>query len=175
LTQCKKHPGLDLTQSGRSWLLYDSLVIDELTYKEAATLTWSLRIPGSGGSFINPSSTSRRSARAPRGTFRFFLELFRRVVTIELGEFCRALYAGQIAMREILMIYRGVEYSVAMTTTPGIWKWQFRIGDELKTGKTETKIGLLAIRRVQIRIDRALKLAATRVDSATESLRPATA
>jgi hypothetical protein len=78
-------------------------------------------------------------------------------------------------MREIPMIYRGVEYSVAMTTTPGIWKWQFRIGDELKTGKTETKIGLLAIRRVQIRIDRALKLAATRVDSATESLRPATA
>jgi hypothetical protein len=173
LTQCKKHTGLDLTQSGRSWLLYDSVVIAELPYKEAATLTWSLRIPGSGGSFINPSWASRRSARAPRGTFRFFLELFRRVVTIELGEFCRALYAGQVAIREILMIYRGVEYSVAMTTTPGIWKWQFRIGDELKTGKTETKIGLLAIRRVQIRIDRALKLA-TRVDPAAEPLRSAT-
>jgi hypothetical protein len=60
----------------------------------------------------------------------------------------------------IPMNYRGIEYSGAMTTTPGIWKWQFRIGDELKTGKTETKISLLAIRRVQLRIDRALKLAA---------------
>jgi hypothetical protein len=58
------------------------------------------------------------------------------------------------------MNYRGIEYSVAITTTPGIWKWQFRIGDELKSGKTETRIGLLAIRRVQLRIDRALKLAA---------------
>ncbi|MGB9113717.1 hypothetical protein [Bradyrhizobium sp.] len=58
------------------------------------------------------------------------------------------------------MNYRGIDYSVAMTTTPGIWKWQFRIGDEFKAGKTETRIGLLAIRRVQLRIDRALKLAA---------------
>ena len=58
------------------------------------------------------------------------------------------------------MNYRGIECSVAMTTAPGIWKWQFRIGDELKIGKTETRIGLLAIRRVQLRINRALKLAA---------------
>jgi hypothetical protein len=58
------------------------------------------------------------------------------------------------------MNYRGIEYSVATTTTPGIWKWQFRIGDEIKTGKTETRISMLAIRRVQLRIDRALKLVA---------------
>jgi hypothetical protein len=57
------------------------------------------------------------------------------------------------------MTYRGVEYSIALTATPAIWKWQFRIGDELKTGKTETRIGLLAVRRVQLRIDRALRLA----------------
>jgi hypothetical protein len=44
-----------------------------------------------------------------------------------------------------------------MTTVPGVWKWQFRIGDEIKTGKTETKIDLLAMRRVQSRIDRELK------------------
>ena len=42
---------------------------------------------------------------------------------------------------------------------PGVWKWQFRLGDELKTGKTETRINLLAIRRVELRIDRELKLA----------------
>jgi hypothetical protein len=35
--------------------------------------------------------------------------------------------------------------------------WQFRIGEQIKTGKTETKIDLLAIRRVQLRIDRELK------------------
>jgi hypothetical protein len=61
---------------------------------------------------------------------------------------------------KIPMTYRGIDYSIAVTTTPGVWTWQFRIGDQLKSGKTETRIGLLAIRRVQLRIDRALKLAA---------------
>ena len=55
------------------------------------------------------------------------------------------------------MNHRGVEYSLAMTAVPGVWKWQFRIGDKLKSGKTETRINLLAIRRVQLRIDRELK------------------
>jgi hypothetical protein len=41
----------------------------------------------------------------------------------------------------------------------GIWKWQFRIGDQVKTGKTETRISHLAVRRVQLRIDRELKKA----------------
>jgi hypothetical protein len=58
------------------------------------------------------------------------------------------------------MNHKGVEYTVAATATPGIWKWQFRIGDEVKTGMTESKINLLAIRRVQLRIDRELKKAA---------------
>jgi hypothetical protein len=55
------------------------------------------------------------------------------------------------------MNHRGIEYSLALTTVPGIWKWQFRIGDTVKSGKTETKINLLAVRRVQLRIDRELK------------------
>jgi hypothetical protein len=58
------------------------------------------------------------------------------------------------------MVHKGVDYTVALTTTPGIWKWQFRIGEQVKTGKTETRINLLAIRRVQLRIDRELKKAA---------------
>jgi hypothetical protein len=57
------------------------------------------------------------------------------------------------------MNHKGVEYVVAATATPGIWRWQFRIGDQIKTGKTETRINLLAIRRVQLRIDRELKKA----------------
>ena len=55
------------------------------------------------------------------------------------------------------MNHRGIEYTLTMTTVPGIWMWQFRIGDEIKSGKTETKIDLLAVRRVQSRIDRELK------------------
>jgi hypothetical protein len=49
---------------------------------------------------------------------------------------------------------------VLTTATPGIWQSQFRIGDEVKTGKTETRISLLAMHRVQLRIDRELKNAA---------------
>jgi hypothetical protein len=55
------------------------------------------------------------------------------------------------------MNHRGVEFTVAKTALPGVWQWQFRIGDETRTGKTETKIDLLAIRRVHLRIDRELK------------------
>jgi len=55
------------------------------------------------------------------------------------------------------MVHKGVEYMIAPTTTPGIWKWQFRIGELVKTGRTETRINLLAMRRVQLRIDRELK------------------
>ena len=55
------------------------------------------------------------------------------------------------------MNHRGIEFTVAKTATPGVWQWQFRIGDKVKTGKTETKIDLLAVRRVQLRIDRELK------------------
>jgi hypothetical protein len=55
------------------------------------------------------------------------------------------------------MMYKGIEYSVALSAPPDVWKWQFRIGDIVKSGKTETRINLLAVRRVQLRIDRELK------------------
>ena len=57
------------------------------------------------------------------------------------------------------MIYKGVEFTVT-AVSPGIWKWQFQIGDRVVVGKTEAKLNLLAIRRVQFRIDRELKKAA---------------
>jgi hypothetical protein len=56
------------------------------------------------------------------------------------------------------MIHKGVEFTVT-AAAPGIWKWQFRIGDRIVVGKTEAKLNLLAIRRVQLRIDRELKKA----------------
>lgn len=54
------------------------------------------------------------------------------------------------------MIHKGVEFSITQAA-PGIWKWRFQIGDRIVTGKTEAKLNLLAIRRVQLRIDRELK------------------
>lgn len=53
------------------------------------------------------------------------------------------------------MIHKGVEFSVTQLTA-GVWKWRFQIGDLVFTGKTEAKLDLLAIRRVQLRIDREL-------------------
>ena len=58
------------------------------------------------------------------------------------------------------MMHRGVEYTVT-PSAPGVWQWQFRIADAVISGKTETNIRLLAIRRVQLRIDRELKKAVT--------------
>ena len=55
------------------------------------------------------------------------------------------------------MTYKGIDYTVVGTATPGIWKWQFQIGNEVKTGKTETKLELLAVRRAQLRINRELR------------------
>jgi hypothetical protein len=56
------------------------------------------------------------------------------------------------------MIYKGVEFTVT-AVAPGTWNWQFRVGDRVIAGKTEAKLNLLAIRRVQLRIDRELKKA----------------
>ena len=55
------------------------------------------------------------------------------------------------------MVHKGVEYTITQTDLPGVWKWQFRIGDLIKSGKTEARLSLLAMRRVQLRIDRELK------------------
>jgi hypothetical protein len=66
------------------------------------------------------------------------------------------------------MIHKGVEYTVT-PATPGVWKWQFQIGDTVKTGKTEAKLQLLAIRRVQLRIDRELKKASREASAAEGS------
>jgi hypothetical protein len=55
------------------------------------------------------------------------------------------------------MNHKGVEYTLTRSETPGIWKWQFRIGDLARSGRTEARLLLLAMRRVQLRIDRELK------------------
>lgn len=56
------------------------------------------------------------------------------------------------------MNYKSIEYSLTRSETPGIWKWQFRIGNLVKSCRTEARLPLLAIRRVQLKIDRELRL-----------------
>jgi hypothetical protein len=56
------------------------------------------------------------------------------------------------------MIYKGIEYTLT-PVVPGVWKWQFQIGDKVISGKTEARLNLLAVRRIQRRIDRELKKA----------------
>lgn len=53
------------------------------------------------------------------------------------------------------MIHRGIEFTITQLMA-GVWQWRFQIGDRVFTGKTEAKLDLLAIRRVQLRIDREL-------------------
>ena len=40
---------------------------------------------------------------------------------------------------------------------PEVWKWQFRIGGLARSGKAEARLPLLAVRRVQLKMDRELK------------------
>jgi hypothetical protein len=57
------------------------------------------------------------------------------------------------------VIYKGVEYTVVATAEPDIWEWRFQFGDQLKTGRTQTRLAALAARRVQSKIDAALRAA----------------
>jgi len=61
--------------------------------------------------------------------------------------------------REISHAAQGRRIQHRPDGVPGVWKWQFRIGEEIKTGRTETRINLLAMRRGPLRIDRELKSA----------------
>jgi len=78
----------------------------------------------------------------------------------------RSRYASRYAEeREISMNHKGVEYTLTRSETPGFWKWQFRIGDLVRSGRTEASLALLAMRRVELRIDRELKHAARQLMS----------
>jgi hypothetical protein len=47
------------------------------------------------------------------------------------------------------MNHKGVEYTLVPSSTPGVWKWEFRLGDRVVVGKTETRLVGLAARRAQ--------------------------
>jgi hypothetical protein len=51
---------------------------------------------------------------------------------------------------------KGVEFSLTQVE-PGLWKWQFQIGNTVTTGKMHSNLMGLAAHRVQQKIDRELK------------------
>jgi hypothetical protein len=55
--------------------------------------------------------------------------------------------------------YKGVEFSVMATAEPDIWEWRYQIDGKVKTGRTQTRLVALAIRRVETKIDAALRAA----------------
>jgi hypothetical protein len=61
------------------------------------------------------------------------------------------------------MVHNGVEFTVKIVK-PGIWKYRFQIGRSIKSGRTKAALELLAIQRVQKRIDRALTVDANPVN-----------
>lgn len=50
------------------------------------------------------------------------------------------------------MNHNGVEYILTPTADGNFWHWQFRMGAKTFSGKTETRLRALAIRRVEQRI-----------------------
>src|SRR3954466_1084094 len=56
------------------------------------------------------------------------------------------------------MRHKEIEFTVEQASKrDDVWVWRFSIGGEVRTGKTVTKLELLAIRRVQFIIDRELR------------------
>jgi hypothetical protein len=54
-------------------------------------------------------------------------------------------------------VHRGIEFTVTRTKTTDVWRWHFWIAEETKSGRTRAKLRLLAIRRVEIIINRELR------------------
>jgi hypothetical protein len=50
---------------------------------------------------------------------------------------------------------RGVEFTL-IQVEPGLWKWQFQIGETVTNGRTHSNLFGMAARKVQQRIDREL-------------------
>jgi len=63
------------------------------------------------------------------------------------------------------MTHRGVPYTIVPSGVPGFWNWQIQIDGNVKSGRVETNLELMAMRRVKTRIDRALREAARQENS----------
>ncbi|MGL9617546.1 hypothetical protein QRQ56_06060 [Bradyrhizobium sp. U531] len=55
-------------------------------------------------------------------------------------------------------VHRGVHYSLKHNAAPGYWRYAYAIGDRVRAGRVQGRLPLLAIRRVQMRIDRDMRV-----------------
>ncbi|MBR0893784.1 hypothetical protein JQ616_02390 [Bradyrhizobium tropiciagri] len=53
--------------------------------------------------------------------------------------------------------HRSIRFLITEADTPGFWQYSFSIGDRNFTGRIQAVLGLLAARRVKMKIDRLLK------------------
>jgi len=61
------------------------------------------------------------------------------------------------AVEGAFVIHRGVQFTVVATAEPDVWEWRYELGDQVKTGRTQTRLAALAARRVKSKIDAALR------------------
>ena len=54
-------------------------------------------------------------------------------------------------------IHRGIRFSLTPNATPGYWRYTYAVGDRARSGRVQGRLPLLAIRRVQMRIDRDMR------------------
>ncbi|MGY4624423.1 hypothetical protein [Bradyrhizobium sp. USDA 4486] len=54
-------------------------------------------------------------------------------------------------------IHRGVHYSLRRNGAPGYWRYAYTIGEKVRSGRVQGSLALLAIRRVEMRIDRDMR------------------
>ncbi|TWA96964.1 hypothetical protein [Bradyrhizobium stylosanthis] len=54
-------------------------------------------------------------------------------------------------------IHRGIHFSLEPNGAPGYWRYAYAIADKVRTGRVQGRLPLLAVRRVQMRIDRDMR------------------
>jgi hypothetical protein len=67
------------------------------------------------------------------------------------------------------MIYKGVQYTIVATAEADIWEWRYDLDNNVKTGRTQTRLPALAARRVHWKIDAALRARGTSRSGAISS------
>ncbi|RXH03887.1 hypothetical protein EAV90_12015 [Bradyrhizobium vignae] len=55
--------------------------------------------------------------------------------------------------------HRGIRYSLRPNAAPGFWRYTYAIRDKVRSGRVQGRLSLLAIRRVQMLIDRDIRSA----------------
>ncbi|GMP02806.1 hypothetical protein [Bradyrhizobium sp. TM239] len=54
-------------------------------------------------------------------------------------------------------MHRGIHYSLRPNAAPGYWQYAYAIGGRVRSGRVQARLWLLAVRRVQMRIDRDMR------------------